>query len=182
MSNELPEKEIDALVVRSQDGDTDAFAVLYDYFLTPIYKYVYFKVPAEEVEDLVENIFLKSYQKIHKYQKGKVGFSAWLFRIARNTVIDFYRTHKEVVELDENQKEERSHLNPKNKASQEFLKNDIRKGLATLPKNQREAVSMKFINGMSNAEIAQSLGKSEGAIRVLQVRGLKALKNYFENL
>lgn len=172
--------EIDLLVQSSQAGDADAFGELYEKFLSSIYKYIYFKVPAEEAEDLTETVFLKAWENIRKYRSGQASFSSWLFRIAHNTVVDYYRTNKETLELEEHIEDKKSATDPKKKAENTFLAEDLKQALKEIAPKQKEVLILKYINGHSNEEIAQIINKSEGAVRILQMRGLQNLKKYME--
>jgi RNA polymerase sigma-70 factor (ECF subfamily) len=99
--NDFDEKQLEALVVESQKGDSEAFAQLYDVYVTPIYRYIFYKVKKEDVEDLTEVLFMKAWENIGKYRKQKnKSFKAWLFRIAHNLVVDHYRLTREHNSLD----------------------------------------------------------------------------------
>lgn len=179
---ELTEAELQEHILASQNGESEPFGKIYDHFLTPIYRYVYYKVPENEAEDLTEVVFLKAWQSIKRYKQGTTPFSSWLFRIAHNTVIDFYRTNREMLELADYIEDEREHINPRKLTDQEFLRKDVKHALAKLPPNQSEIIILKFFNNLSNAEIADYLGKNEGAIRVLQMRALQKLKKVMGNM
>lgn len=179
---ELTENELQEYILASQEGESEAFGKIYDHFLTPIYRYVFYKVPENEVEDLTEVVFLKAWQSIRSYKQGKTRFSAWLFRIAHNTVVDFYRTNRDVLELAEYIEDERNHIDPKKLTEQEFLRKDVKMALTKLSETQSEIIILKFFNNLSNAEIAQYLGKKEGAVRVLQMRALQKLKEIMEKM
>ncbi|MBT3864571.1 sigma-70 family RNA polymerase sigma factor [Candidatus Peregrinibacteria bacterium] len=169
---------VELLVKRAQKGDADAFGKLYDIFVDQIYRYIYFRVPANDVEDLTETVFLKSWEKIHQYKSGKKRFSAWLFRIAHNLVVDTYRFNKDknLVELTPNIPEYRREHNPI-KTTESALHSDyLKEALAKLKPHYKQIVILKFINELSNQEISEILKKSEGSIRILQFRALKALK------
>src|SRR3989338_9623987 len=98
----MEEQVIQVLVIRAHEGDTEAFAKLYDHFFLPIFRYTSFRAPSDLVEDLVADVFVKAWEKLHKYQVRKgVPFGAWLFRIARHTVIDAYRTQRDFDEVPE---------------------------------------------------------------------------------
>lgn len=172
--------KIDLLIKASQNGDSESFAKIYDVFIEPIYKYIYFKVPAQEAEDLTETVFLKAWQNVRKYRPGKHSFKAWIFRIAHNTVIDFYRTQKEHLELDDKIEDEKSVSDPKRITKQVLLKERLHGALKNIPDKQKEVIVLKYINGHDNSEISKIMGKSEGAVRVLQNRALKSLRKYLE--
>ena len=88
MLQQLPEDELQRLVALAQNGDTDAFEQLYNQFFLPIYRYTAFRAPAEIAEDIVADVFVKAWEKLHQYKVKKgISFGAWLFRIARHTVI-----------------------------------------------------------------------------------------------
>jgi len=179
---ELNENELQVHIAASQKGQSEAFAKIYDHFLTPVYRYVYYKVPENEVEDLTEVVFLKAWQSIKLYKRGTTPFSSWIFRIAHNTIVDFYRTNREMLELADYIEDERGHINPHKLTEQEFLRHDVKHALTKLPENQSEIIILKFFNGLSNAEIAEYLGKKEGTVRVLQTRAMQKLKKIMENM
>ncbi len=103
MENQLPEEEMQRLVRQAQDGSTEAFEKLYQQFFMSVYRYTAFRIGGDVAEDIVADVFVKAWEKLHLYkpQKG-VPFGAWLFRIARHTVIDTYRRDRNFEEIPEN--------------------------------------------------------------------------------
>lgn len=177
MLNNKEDKTIKNLVSRSQDGDKEAFGKLYDKYLKPIFRYVYFKVGnREDAEDLTEQVFLKAWQHIDKYNSKKSFFSSWLYIIAKNQIIDHYRQNKKNIELDDWLKE--THVAPEslNNIEQELLQRKLLEKIKRLPEKQQQIIILKFFEDLSNKEIAQIINKKEGAVRILQYRALKNLK------
>lgn len=171
-------EEIEKLVVMVQDGDHLAFAKLYDIFIDPIYRYVYYRVNSSDAEDLVETVFLKVWENIRQYRPKKKSFSAWVFRIAHNLVVDYYRAAKDrnFGELDIHIPDQDRLHNPVKNVQNTLDNQNLKKAISKLKKPYRDLVIYKFINELSNKEIADILGKSEGSLRILQFRALKALK------
>src|SRR3989344_9355681 len=96
------EQELQNCVHRAQNGDTSAFEQLYKAFFAQVYRYTVFRLPHDVAEDTVADIFVKVWEKLHRYhaQHG-VPFGAWLFRIARHAVIDVYRSQRGFAEMPE---------------------------------------------------------------------------------
>ena len=177
-------EEINVLVDLVQKGDHDAFASIYDIFIDHIYRYVYYRVRQEDAEDLVETVFLKVWENIEKYsnQKNK-SFSAWIFRITHNLVVDYYRAAKD-RDFDELKVDiaasERDHSPIKN--TEKVLDNEVlRSAILKLKKNYQDVIVYKFVNELDNSEIAAILNRSEGSLRILQFRALKALKEILKD-
>lgn len=175
-SNPLNSPEIDELVQKSQNGDGEAFAKIYDVFVTPIYKYVYFRVNSDDAEDLAELIFLKTWENIRQYRPGMGNFSSWIFRIAHNVVVDHYRAHRESSELSDNLQDMRIEADTTKRIHGRLTKELLYGALQELKDQYRQILVLKFINDFSNQEIARITGRSEAALRILQFRALKKLK------
>ncbi|MEK7672591.1 MAG: sigma-70 family RNA polymerase sigma factor [Patescibacteria group bacterium] len=176
------EVEIEALVKSVQNGDQEAFAKIYDVFIDPIYRYVYYRVNSAEAEDLIETVFLKAWENIKQYKHDKKSFAAWLFRIAHNLVVDHYRSSKDKVyeELNAQLPDLNRQHNPI-KSTQNILDNQmLKEAIGSIKREYREIIIHKFVNELSNKEIAEVLNKSEGSLRILQFRALKALRNVLE--
>ncbi len=176
------EEEIQALVKSVQNGDQEAFAKVYDIFVDPIYRYVFYRVNSADAEDLVETVFLKVWENINQYKHDKKSFAAWLFRIAHNLVVDHYRSAKDKVydQLDPQIPDVNRQHNPI-KSTQNTLDNQmLKEAIKSMKKEYREIIIHKFVDELSNKEIAEILNKSEGGLRILQFRALKALKNILE--
>jgi RNA polymerase sigma-70 factor (ECF subfamily) len=186
MSEEIEKytnEELEKLVKQSQKGDAEAFALLYDHFITPIYRYIFFKVKKEDVEDLTETLFLKAWENIKKYRKKKnTNFKSWIFRIAHNMVVDHYRLTREHSSLDTRIKETRRESNPVERADLTLNNDNLKEAIGKLKKSYQQVVILKFINDLSNEEISKTLKKSEGSVRILQFRALKALKQALEEM
>lgn len=177
-------EEVEKLVFLSQKGDQEAFAKLYDLFIDPIYRYVYYRVNSSDAEDLVETVFLKVWENIRQYKAKKRSFSAWIFRVAHNLVVDHYRSFKDKTfeELNPQMPDQNRQHNPI-KTVQNVLDNEVlKKALGKLKKQYRDIILYKFVNDLSNMEIAQILDRTEGSLRILQFRALKALKKELENM
>ena len=172
------DQEIERLVLKIQQGDHDAFARLYDIFIDPIYRYVYYRVNQNDAEDLTEVVFLKVWENILQYKKQKSTFAAWIFRIAHNLVVDHYRATKDRApdELSPNLPDTDRQHNPVRSAQDTLDKQILKKAMVNLKKQYQEIIIYKFVNDFSNQEIAEILNKSEGSLRILQFRALKALK------
>lgn len=170
-------EELTELVERSQQGDTDAFGTIYDGYLTPVYRYVVFRFPEELAEDLVADIFVRAWEKIHTYRVYKgIPFSAWLFRIARYALIDAYRTHRGFEEVSEDIQDEDTWNDPRHRTERTLTVASVRGALSRLPSYYRDILLLHYVSGLSHRDVATSLGITEGFVRVLKHRALKKLE------
>ena len=173
----LSPDELKSLVQRAQDGDTESFGKIYDAFLTPIYRYVVFRFPEELAEDLVADIFVKAWEKLHTYKvRAGVPFGAWLFRIARYSVIDAYRSQRGFEEITEDIPDEKRENDPRSRIERNLTVAVVRKALKKLPTDYRDVLLLHYVAGLPHSEIAHSLSMTEGYVRILKFRGLKKLE------
>jgi RNA polymerase sigma-70 factor, ECF subfamily len=170
------------LIQRAVSGDPGAFAVLYDTYVEQIYRFVFFRVGVEQTaEDLTSQVFLKAWDNLSSYQIRGLPFRAWLFRIARNNVIDYYRTYKETTPLEPSALAKPDPgAEVADQVEQQLQAEELRLALQQLTEDQRQVLTLRFIEGLSTEEIAKVIGKRQGAIRALQMRGLQALAEIIE--
>lgn len=175
------EGDIEDLVIKVKQGDQDSFGKLYDIFINPLYKYLFFCVDRSDIEDLALSIFVKVWEKIKYYQKTDSGnFKSWFFKLAKNHIIDFVRSNKKVYELPDFIEDISSESNPKNQVKQTFQQEKLKKCLANINEHYSEFLTLKFLGDLSNKEISVILSKTEDGLRVLQFRALSALKKEIE--
>jgi RNA polymerase sigma-70 factor (ECF subfamily) len=162
--------------------DPNAFGELYDRFIDRVYRYLYFRTASHpEAEDLTEQVFLKAWEAIGRYQWQGRPFLAWLYRLAHNTHIDYVRTHKPTTSLNN---DERPIELASPAAAVELARtldaDLLAQALGQLTPDQQQVIVMKFIEGMDNEQIALTMDKREGAIRALQMRALMSLRRVLE--
>ena len=176
-SSRLPLENERQLVLRAQDGDAEAFGHLYDAYMERIYRFIYFRVDDQQTaEDITSQVFLKAWSNLHRFRFSRTPYLAWLYTIAHNTVIDHYRTRKPTTALEDVQLSQPDYSEAvENKIDLAVEMKSIKAAMYNLTSDQQQVLTLRFIDGMSNTEIAQHLGKREGAIRALQMRGLQAL-------
>ena len=168
-----------SLVKRAQNNDQAAFAQLYEEHFDKIYRYVTLKIGNEtEAEDMTQQVFLKALKSISSFKWKGIPFSAWLFRIAHNQVVDYFRSKKRsAVPLDESLLSDDSSLNNPQAIVEKKL--DIEQLLSAtqhLTEAQREVISLRFAGELSIAQAAKAIGKSQGAIKALQHSAIVALR------
>ncbi len=170
------------LAKRASEHDPAAFAQLYNAYVEKIYKYVYYKVGnAPDAEDLTEQVFLKAWEAIGRYTWCGYPFSSWLYKLAHNLVVDHYRTRREALPLNDIlSTSDEPIIDPEAALNLSLDAAELQEAIAQLTDEQRQVVSLKFIEGYDNAEIAQMLNKKEGAIRALQYRALRSLQGILE--
>ncbi|MDP2211044.1 MAG: sigma-70 family RNA polymerase sigma factor [Candidatus Aquicultor sp.] len=170
--------DIKELVERAKNYDAEAFGRIYDLYFDKIFNYAYYKVGnRHEAEDIAEQVFLKALEKISGFEWRGAPFSSWLFRIASNLVIDFYRAGKyEMVDI---ACEEHSLYDggcgPEESAMREHDRASVASAIKTLTEEQQQVIILRFISGMSNEEVAKAIGKNVGAVKALQHRAISAL-------
>lgn len=169
------------LIERAQRGDSAAFGPLYDHYIKPIYRFIAVKVGTrEEAEDLAHEVFMSAWQKLPNFKLQGFPFGSWLYKIARNRVIDHYRTKKPNVSLDDDVTLAESLFNLGEGAEAEFDLNQslsqIKIAMLELNEEQREVITMRFVEDLSPQEIAEILDKREGTVRIIQHRAITKLK------
>jgi RNA polymerase sigma-70 factor, ECF subfamily len=165
-----------SLVERAVERDRAAFTALYELHVERVFRHVCYQVADRtDAEDITQDVFVKAWKSIHKYRWTGAPFVAWLITIARNAVTDYYRSRKNTRRLDEVPEPE-SGDNPASAVEAAFARNEVRMAVNRLKGDQQAVIMMRFIDGLSYEEIARAIGKSEGAVRVIQHRALKELK------
>jgi RNA polymerase sigma-70 factor (ECF subfamily) len=169
------------LVRQAKSGDSEAFAELYDACVERVYRYIYFRVTDDiAAEDLTSQVFLKAWENLDRYQVGSSPILAWFYTIARHLVIDFYRTQKGSVPLDEVNALPAKGQSPAEEVELRFSLQAMRDGLQALTDDQQQVLILKYIAGLPNQNIAKMMNKREGAVRALQMRALQTLSKYME--
>jgi RNA polymerase sigma-70 factor (ECF subfamily) len=176
ITQENTDLEIENLVKQAISGDVEAFGELYTDHVTKIYRYVYYNVHNKEhAEDITQEVFLKAWKAIGSCKGKEKTFSSWLYRIAHNLIIDKIRKSQKQSSREAELPEDIRDTSDRMEISLE--QRDLLKVIDVLSPNQRQVIVMKFIEEMDNREIAETMGKSTGAIRILQMRALETLRN-----
>ena len=176
-SSRMPLADERQLVLQAQDGDAEAFGRIYDGYVERIYRFVFFRVDDQQTaEDITSQVFLKAWSNLDRFEFTRTPYIAWLYTIAHNTVIDHYRTRKVTTALEDVQLSQPDDAEAvENQIDLTVEMKTIKAAMQSLTDDQQQVLHLRFIEGMSNTEIARQLGKREGAIRALQMRGLQAL-------
>ncbi len=167
---------IDRLVERARRGDPDALTALYRRFAVRVYRFCLARVGrAADAEDLMQVTLLKVTEGLPSYETRGLPFAAWVFRIARNAVIDFERTDRDRRVPHVLGEPHDPNATPDEVAEQTAERNSLAVALRSLTPEQREVISLRFFAGLSASEIGHLMGKREPAVRALQWRALKAM-------
>lgn len=173
------------LLSQVKKKDKDAFIEAYDLYIDDIYRFVYFKVgSSHEAEDLTSTVFLRTWNYIqHKNVDKAKSLRALIYKIARNLIIDHYRTKKVKTSIDDEELGINMVDESQDIARQAETSSDMKiveDNLLKLKDEYREIIVMRFIDELSFVEIAQVLGKSKDNVRVLVHRALNALRDLLE--
>ena len=171
------------LIALACQGSAEAFGALYELYIDQIYNYIYFRTSnGKDAEDICSRVFLRALNHIERYEDRGYPFSAWLYRIAHNLVVNWYRDSDRVEEISlldqyppptvEGSVEERiEKLDEK-----EQLLNVIN----SLPEDRKELLILKHVEGLTNFEIGQIMDRTEGAIKALYHRTLESLRDDYD--
>jgi len=176
----VPEYKEDEILARASQGDQEAFGVLYEQYVERIFNYVYYRTGnVHDAEDLTARVFYRAMHHIQNYRDRGVPFSAWLYRIAHNLVANWHRdrSRRQEIPLDDtptlHYKGDPPELTMMLTEEREALLRLIRR----LPPERQHLLILKFVEQLSNAEIGQIMGRSEGAVKSLYHRTLLALRD-----
>jgi RNA polymerase sigma-70 factor (ECF subfamily) len=166
-AEQAQETAVEVVLVRAVlDGDRESFARLYDLYAPLVHGILLARVPRAEVDDLVQDIFLHAFKKLHTLRDAG-SFGPWIGMIARNRAVDFHRRAKETVELDD---EVRGSNTQDSKAA------EILQLIRNLPEAYRETLVLRLVEGMTGPEIAVRTGLTAASVRVNLHRGMKLLR------
>jgi RNA polymerase sigma-70 factor (ECF subfamily) len=167
-----------ALVELARKGDTEAFGMLYDHYQGSVYRFLYYRVGSVALaEDLTSETFFRALRSMSSFRWQGKDFGAWLMTIARNLTTDHYKSSKTRLETaTEDMSPHDSATDGPEVAVLASLTNEaLLTALKNLPNEQQECLVMRFLQGLSIAETAEVLGRSEGAIKQLQLRAVRNL-------
>ncbi len=166
------------LVGKAVEGDSSAFGPLYDHYQPMIYRFVFVKVGRrEDAEDITHQVFLSAWQNIRNYEHRGHPFSSWLYRIARNLVVDHYRAKRPEASLEKIDPD--AFAIPADAPSALAAKMEAEKAMkavARLKPDYREVIMLRFVEELPLKEVAAALEKTEGAIKLMQHRAIKELQ------
>lgn len=174
------------LILRAIRGEAPAFGSLYDHYQPQIYRFIYLKVShREEAEDLTHQVFLHSWIKIHEYTFEGFPFSSWLYRIARNAVIDYYRTQKtainlEIISEDPNE-DSQIEISLPELTDQSLNLSKIKQAIQALKPIEQDIIILRFVEDLSPEEVGLLTAKTPQAVRLIQHRAIKNLKQILSN-
>lgn len=179
LTGTVGEADVVALVDRARDGDPDAFASLYDRYVERVYRFALYRVHGDSAlaEDITSEVFLRALRKIKGFQWQGRDVGAWFLTIARNLVLDHFKSGRARLEvLGAEAPIGSDHvMDAEDAALSRVSAQDLYKAISQLGTEQQEVIYWRFLQGYSVAETAAAMGKSDGAIKALQYRAVKAL-------
>ena len=170
--------ESDEVLVELARTDGAAFGALYERYVRQIYKYIYYRTGnVPDAEDLTAKVFFQALNNLHRYQSRGLPFSAWLFRIAHNVVANWRRdsSRRRTTSLEETITAGHR-VDPVSNAETAEEYEELRRAIAKLPADRQQLLVLKFVEEMPNAQIAQIMRRSEGAIKALLHRTVASLR------
>lgn len=168
--------ELNAKLAAAAKGDRAAFGEVYDGFVKKIYDYAFFRVKdRQRAEDIVADTFMKALEHVHTYDESKGAATAWLYRIARNTLVDQYRNAKKTTQFPEDfdiadRSDLKAHIENKD------MLQKIEQALGKLSDKEQEIITLRIWDELSYKEIAEILGKSEASLKMAASRALRSLR------
>jgi RNA polymerase sigma-70 factor (ECF subfamily) len=175
----------DLELVRRAAGEPEAFGLLYERHVRRIYNYIYYRTgDHHDAEDLTARVFQRALRHVGAFQDMGVPFSAWLYRIAHNLVANWHRdrSRRPVVPLEDHTVLTPGSQHPESLAMAREIGEDLLELIRRLPEERQQLLILKFAERLSNAEIGQIMGRTEGAIKSLYHRTLGSLREEVERM
>ncbi|MFN3763804.1 MAG: RNA polymerase sigma factor, partial [Anaerolineae bacterium] len=172
-------------LVERAKRDPEAFGLLYERYVTQIYRYLYYRTGnPQDAEDLTARTFYRALEHLPRYQERGLPFSAWLYRIAHNIVVNWQRDRRRrpVIALEKIVAPAGAEVDPQGALEEQEEREHLMRAFRRLPPERQELLILKFVEGMSNAQIGAIMGRSEGAIKSLYHRTLQELKRNLEGI
>lgn len=177
-------KEVEhRLLERARIYDINALAALYDHYEPRIFSYIYHRVGNHLLaQDLTSQVFLRVLEAIQHKRAWEISFSAWLYRIAHNLVADHYRQRQRAsqVLLDDLPPIASHDESPHHAAERALTEDDLRIAINRLTDEQAQVITLRFLEGLSISEVAEIMGKTEGAVKTMQYRAVLSLRRMLE--
>ncbi|WP_332643875.1 sigma-70 family RNA polymerase sigma factor [Aeromicrobium sp.] len=167
-----------ALVDLAKEGDAEAYGQLYDHYVSGVFRFIYYRVSSQQLaEDLTSETFVRGLRAIQRFNWQGKDFGAWLTTIARNLVADHFKSSRARLEIvSETIPEGKTVVASPEQEVLSLISNEMLfEAVNSLPNEQRDCVLMRFIQGLSIAQTAAALGRSEGAVKQLQLRAVRSL-------
>jgi RNA polymerase sigma-70 factor (ECF subfamily) len=186
-SSDDPEQErIAALVTLAQQGDGEAFGQIYDRYVDAVYRYLYYRVGSPQLaEDLTSETFVRALRRIDSFHWQGKDIGAWFVTIARNLVADHFKSSRFKLEVSTGDILDAAHAGSANQGgvhpgTEDIVLDHLRNtellgAVKQLKADQQECIVLRFLQGLSVAETADVMGRSEGAIKQLQLRAVRCL-------
>ncbi len=171
------------LLEQAKAYDVNALAEIYDHYEAKIYSYIYHRVGSQPVaQDLTSQVFLRVLEAIQYQRAWDSSFSGWLYRIAHNLVIDHYRRRGRdtQVPIDDLPMLPSHSEGPEHAAERALTAASLRNAINRLTEEQAQVVTLRFLEGLSITEVAELMGKTEGAIKAMQYRAVTSLRRLLE--
>ena len=165
------------VVAQARSGDGDAIATLYDEYAPRVYRFALVRVESRaDAEDILQQTFVKMIEALPRYEDRGLPFAAWLFRIARNTMIDVGRADRGHLDLEAIGERPDERNGPAEHAESASDRAAIRAAIRRLSPDQQKVIEYRFFAGLTHREIAQLMARQENAVRAIQFRAVKALR------
>jgi RNA polymerase sigma-70 factor (ECF subfamily) len=174
-----PRSAVSILLDKAAKGDRHSFGEFYELYLKEIYRYIFFRVyNHDEAEDLTTKVFLEAWESLTtKPREHPIeNIRAWINRIAHNKVIDYRRTRKTHVPIEDNLDKNLQVPGLESDIDDLFLSQQLAEGVRKLPANYQQIIILRFINQLSHAEVAEIMQITESHVRVLQHRALLLMR------
>lgn len=180
-----PNQSDDEILKRAAQGEAEAFGLLYEQYVRRIYSYIYYRTGnVHDAEDLTERVFFRAMRHITNYTNRGLPFTAWLYRIAHNLVANWHRdnSRRKEIPLEDGLGQTQVPYQPEHALMQSEERQRLLRVIRGLPEERQQLIILKFVEHLSNAEIGQIMGRSEGAVKSLYHRTLLALRDDLEEI